>query len=379
MRSSSLRSSANSCAPALLRLFAASFAVLVMFCLASTGAFAVCTLDSNPVTCTLIGPLSFNTYDDGTGALTTTSGALTDNVSMTIRGGIELVGDTSLLGPGVLTLINGQIGTNGNGFTLTNAMTIDGSGIIGSNGLTYQNLSLSNSGTIDADSTASTLSIQGTGSSITNSGTLEATNGGILALATSAAINNNGGLIAAMGTNSVVNVSTTIQGGTLSTSGGGLLQTSGGATLDASSQGAITLTDGSTYTAGSGLLTKVTGTLNLGTVSGSTLALAGGLELIGDTTVAAPGSGSISMSNGQIGTNGNTFTLTNNGLIQGSGVIGSNGLTYQNLNVDNAGTIDANINAATLSIQGAGTDRQLCDVRGHQRRHPDPRDYGRHQ
>src|SRR5208283_3628658 len=192
-----------------------------------------------------------------------------------------------------------------------------------------------------------------------NTGTFEATGGGILTLATTAAINNNGGTIAAIGANSVVNVNTTIEGGTLSTSGGGVMQTSpGGATLDASSQGDITLSDGSTYTAGaagSSTITKIQGTLNLGTVSGSTLALGGALELINNTTIMMPGSASVTMTNGQIGTNSNDYTLTNNGLIQGWGVIGSNNTTYEDLSLTNNGTINANSSGNTLSIQGTGT------------------------
>jgi hypothetical protein len=337
---------------------ALALAVLVIFNLFSAVAFAQCTLNGNPVTCVLTGPLTITSYNDGTGNTTTSSGALTDNGTMSILGYIELVGDTSLSGPGTLTLTNGQIGTNSNGYTLTNGSTIQGSGVVGSNaGPVYQNLSLNNSGTIDANSSGNTLAIQGTGGSIVNSGILEATSGGILNLATTAALNNNGGTISAIGTNSVVNVSTSIQGGTLSTSGGGVMQTFGGATLDGTSQGAITVSDGSKYTAGaagSATITKVTGALDLGTVSGGTLALGGALELIGNTTVTTPGSGSITMTNGQIGTDSNGYTLTNTGLIRGSGVIGSNSATYQNLSLNNTGSISANAIGKTLSIQGTG-------------------------
>ena len=336
--------------------FVVALAVTVAFLQAA--AVAQCNLNGNPSPCVLTGPLTITSYNDGTGNTTTSSGALTDNGAMSILGYIELVGDTSLTGPGSLTLNNGQIGTNSAGYTLTNASTIKGSGIVGSNnGPVYQNLSLNNSGIINANSNGSTLSIQGTGGSIVNSGTFEATHGGILTLATQAAINNNGGTISAAGANSVVNVSTTIEGGTLSTSTGGVMQTSGGATLDGASQGAITVSDGSTYTAGaagSGTVTKIQGILNLGTVSGSTLALGGALELINNTTINTPGSGALTMTNGQIGTNSAGYTLTNNGLIRGSGVIGSNTATYQNLSLNNAGIISANSSGNTLSIQGTG-------------------------
>jgi hypothetical protein len=357
------RSSEKSCATAVVRLLAASLAVLVIFTLSSVAVLAQCTLNgvTAPASCNLVGPLTINTYSDTAGNLTTTSGVLTDNGTMSIVYAMELVADTSLVGPGVLTLNNGQIGTNSGAWTLTNASTIDGWGVIGSNGITYGNMSLNNTGTINANSSGNTLSLVAYAGTNINSGTMEATNGGILTLATTQPINNNGGTIAAMGANSVVNMATVIQGGTLTTSGGGVMQTAPtGATLDASTHGAITLTDGSTYTAGaagSGTVTAVTGTLNLGTVSGSTLALGGALELTGDTTIVTPGSGSITMNNGQIGTNSVPYTLTNTGLIQGWGVIGSNATTYGDMPLNNTGTINANSTGNTLSLVAyAGTN-----------------------
>jgi hypothetical protein len=341
------------------KVLAFSLVAALVVVLGQASALAQCTLNgvTSPSSCTLTGPLTINSYSDAPGYVTTSTGALTNNGTMSIGYVLELVGDTSLSGPGVLSLNNAEVGTNSVNYTLTNASTIDGWGVIGSNAIPYQDLSLNNSGTIDADSSGNTLSIQGTGSSIVNSGTFEATGGGILNLATGAAINNNGGVIAATGTNSVVNVSTAIQSGTLTTSGGGVMGTVGSATLDASTQGAITLSDGSTYKAGpagSNVITAVIGTFNLGTVSGSTMAVGGALELIGDTTVNTPGTGSITMNNGQIGTNSVNYTLTNNGLIQGSGIIGSNNATYQDLSLNNVGTIDANSPGNTLSIQGTG-------------------------
>jgi hypothetical protein len=145
-----------------------------------------------------------------------------------------------------------------------------------------------------------------------------------LSLATTAPIVNGAGTITANA--GTVDVSTTIQGGTLSTSNGGIMQTVGTAELDAFTQGAITLVNGSTYTAGSGTVTQVTGTLNLGTTSASTLALGGQLELTGNTTLSGPGSmvmTSTSGSTGQIGTNDASYTLTNQSTISGSGLIGS--------------------------------------------------------
>ena len=286
------------------------------------------------------------------GASISNGGTLNNN------GYLELETNVTLSGSGALTLTSGQIGTNSNNFTLTNQSTINGSGTIGSNGgPLYENLSVNNSGTINANSNGNTLTLGGNGSAVTNTGTLEATNGGTLALATSAAIDNNSGTILSSGTGSTVNVSTTIQGGTLTTAGGGVMQTSGTAGLDASSHGAITLSDGSTYTAAGGSITNISGTLNLGTTTGSTFLLNGSsttLVLTGNTTLQGPGT--VSMGGGNIGTNSNNFTLTNSSTINGYGTIGSNyGSDYENLSLTNNGVINANSSGNTLTIGGDGS------------------------
>jgi len=301
-----------------------------------------------------------STYTAGNNTTTSIEGALKlgtgTGSTLALTGNLQLINNTTLSGPGNVTLTGGQIGTNSTGYTLTNESLIQGYGTVGSNvGSDYQNLSLANSGTINANSSGNLLSIQGTGGSIVNTGTFEASQGGILYLATSAPINNQNGLIASIGSGSTVDVNTTIQGGTLTTSGGGVMQTFSSATLDGSTLGAITLSNGSTYTTSAGGLTSVVGGLNLGTSgAGSTLDLNGQVRLIGNTTIGGPGTVVMS-GNGQIGTNSIGYTLTNQTTIEGSGVIGSNaGSLYQNLNVINNGTINANSNGNTLSIQGTG-------------------------
>ena len=307
------------------------------------------------------------TFTAGSGTVIKTDGTLklgtTAASTLALGGQMQLTGDTTLTGPGSLVMTStngstGQIGTNNTAATLTNQSTISGSGLIGSNASSvYPNLSLANSGTINANSSNNTLTIGGDGTSITNTGTFEATNSGILTLATTAVIDNNQGAITANA--GTVNVSTTIQGGTLSTSNGGTIQTAGTAVLDASTEGAITLTNGSTYTAGSGTVTKLQGTLDLGTTAASTLALGGQLQLTGNTTLSGPGSlvmTSSSGSTGQIGTNSTDWTLTNLSTISGSGLIGSNASSvYPNLSLANSGTVNANSLGNILTIGGDGT------------------------
>jgi fibronectin-binding autotransporter adhesin len=325
-------------------------------CFSITPAFAQCTLNGNPSNCTLNGPLTIDTYSDAASTTTTANGTLTlaSPGTMSIQSFFQQNGDVTLNGTGTLTLSGAQIGTDSNGRTLNNGIVIAGSGLIGSNaGPVFQNLSLNNSGTIDAN-VSSALTIGGTGGSFTNSGVFEATAGGTLNLQTPQPINNSGGNVTASGSGSVVNVSSSIQGGTLNTSSSGVLQTSGTATLDGATQGTITLSDGSTYTAGAATTTNVTGTLALGSVTGSTLALTGNLRLVGTEVINGPGV--VTMTGGQIGTDGNGRTLTNQTgtTIQGTGTIGSNaGTVTQNLSFTNNGTVNANA-SGTLTVGGNG-------------------------
>ena len=304
--------------------------------------------------------ISNNTLTNILGTLNLGTGS---GATLTLGGALQLTGQTTLSGAGGVVNMTGngtnstgaQIGTNGNGYTLTNNVTIQGSGTIGSNNTTYGNLNLANYGTINANTNGQTLSIQSTGGSIVNSGLFEATNGGILNLATSSPIQNAGANITATGAGSTVNVATTIQGGTFNSSGGGVIQGVGTTLLDGQSNGnAITISNGSTYTSGSSAFTKLQGTINLGTTNAGTLALGGQAQLVGQVTLAGPGVLAMS-GNAQIGTNSNAYTLTNQSTIEGSGLIGSNvGALYSNGNVVNQGAIIANGNGGTLTVANTG-------------------------
>jgi hypothetical protein len=124
--------------------------------------------------------------------------------------------------------------------------------------------------------------------------------------------------------------------------------------LDGSSHGAITLADGSTYTAAVGVLSLV-GQLNLGTSTGSTLNVMGQFQVSGgDATFSGPGVVTMS-ENGSIGGDGTLRTLTNKATIQGSGLIGDNtGVLSSNINLDNEGTVSANVAAQTLMVENTG-------------------------
>ena len=109
--------------------------------------------------------------------------------TLALGGALELIGDTTLSGAaGVVQMNAGQIGSNNGLLTLTNNLTIQGSGVIGSNATTFQNLNLTNNGGINANLAGQTLSLQGTGASIVNNGLMQATNGATLSLSTQAAL-----------------------------------------------------------------------------------------------------------------------------------------------------------------------------------------------
>ena len=253
----------------------------------------------------------------------------------------------------ILSGSGAQIGGDSDARTLNNEVTIEGTGVIGSNvGALYQGgMSLNNSGIIDANVAGQTLTIQVGGGSVINSNVFEATGGGILNLAAPyAPLDNAGGTIPSSGAGSTVLVNMEVQGGTLTTSGGGVIETGGsGAFLDASAQGPITLSNGTTYTAGSNGLTEAVGTLDLGRGRPRRDAGASGqLQLHGgDLTFAGPGIVILSGAGAQIGGDGGTRTLNNEVTIEGTGVIGSNvGALYQGgISLNNSGIIDANVAA----------------------------------
>jgi hypothetical protein len=249
----------------------------------------------------------------------------------------------------------GNAFVEGNGETLTNSDTIEGTGEIG-NG----SLAVINGGTIDVNSSTGTgtLILNGSGG-ITNAngataGLIEATNGGTLQI-NSITVNNATGAITA-NAGSVQLVSATIQGGTLNELGGGTFETASGqnATLDGSTHGALTISAGSTYiTTDSNSTTDILGTItDKGTISVSGGNDANGaLNLTGATTLNGGGTVSLSTASGggSAFIEGNGETLTNSDTIQGNGVIGNGSLA-----LTSSGTIDANVSGGTLTLNGSG-------------------------
>jgi hypothetical protein len=309
------------------------------------------------------GPITIHgTYTSDFNTDTYIAGTLNNNNNLQLNGGsgtssyLIAWGNLTLQGGGTVTMYTGAA-SGGNAFieqafgglTLTNVNnTIQGEGIIGNNGLTLINQS---GGTIDANSTgggqATYLALQGL--ALTNTGLVEATNNGVLDIS-GVTVNNAGGNITATGAGASVQLygSTDIQGGTLNNNGGAFFGTPSGnvAYLDGSTYGPITING--TYTSDLNAETYIAGTLN----NNSNFQLNGGSGtnsyLIAWGNLTLQGGGTVTMYAGTGG--GNAFieqasgglTLTNvNNTIQGSGIIGNNGLTLVN-----QATIDANSTGA---------------------------------
>ena len=274
------------------------------------------------------------------------------------NGILDVVSPVTLTGGGTVTL--DTIATNGanaylegSGQTLTSNNTIQGTGIIG-NG----SLALINNGLIDAtpEGGTSTLTFNSSGE-VTNTTTMEATGGATLFIG-NPLVDNAGGNITVVGSASTVDLSnTTVQGGTLNNSGGGTLDLIN-STLDGSTQGALTISTGSTVTSVDNATSALLGSIvNKGLIQLNGGNGQNGALLINSSTVTLSGSGTVTLdtvaNNGgsaYIEGNGNTLTNTNN-TIQGTGIIGNGSLALINQHV-----IDATPEGgtSTLTLNGSG-------------------------
>jgi PEP-CTERM motif len=398
MSSSSVRPSANSCAPALLRLFAASLAMLVTLCLASSVASAA--------TCTLTSPDTWmhgangtwnvgSNWSSGVPNSSSTNTCITDgsstvtldvNVSVAslqlasgnaldfnpntqlsvygaqilnagqinINGGgnsnsyLYLSGGatTTLSGGGTVTLNTTTTGGGGNAYLYLNNGTalvnmdnaIQGEGIIFNNGSTISNQS---GGTINANSTGSPLvsylAIEY--GSMSNAGLLEATNSGDLILYNTS-VNNAGGNITANGANAIVDLqNSSVQGGTFNTLNGGTIETTVGysATLDGSTgAGAVTI-NGTYLTPGNSSGTSLYGSI----INKGNFQVNGGGNTNGylyvPGNVSLTGGGTVTLQTTTAGGSGNANLWLSNGITLDNvnNTIQGEGIIYNNGTVIN--------------------------------------------
>jgi hypothetical protein len=255
----------------------------------------------------------------------------------------------TLTGGGTVTLSNNpQNAVDGNsGAVLTNKSTIQGAGQVG------DHFTLNNQGTVNANVSGAVLAVtQDTNATDTNSATLEATNGGILQIRTSGSgsINNTGGTIKAVGTNSQVLLETLLTGGTLATSGVGTIvqPVSTSSTLSGvTNAGTFSIQNNGTVNLPNNLTNNGTITLN------STGSLT--LLFLPTNSVTLFGKGRVVLNNNPnsaIDGNGG-LTFTNHSTIQGGGTIGPH-FTFTNLgalNVTAGSTL--NINAPFTNFAGS--------------------------
>jgi hypothetical protein len=325
----------------------------------TTSGGGVLTADNSTLNGVTISSGSTLTLDNGAAAVL--QGTITNHgtIAQTSSGS-----DTDIQLSGAVTLSGGTLSMSGNfnnriyGITgsdsLNNSGTIQGSGQIGINNGGFA-FTLTNNGTIDANlSSASNgaLSVAPT-NTVTNNGTLEATAGGTLNLG--GTFNNASGVILSSGndgagTNSTVNLggtaASTINGGTLTTSGTGVL------TLDNSTLNGVTISSGSTVTLDNGATTVLQGTnTNHGTIAQNSTGSNTDIQLSGAVTLSG---GTLSMSsnfNNRIYGPTGTESLVNDAgsTIQGSGQIGINNGGFA-FTLTNNGTIDANQSAAALQV-----------------------------
>jgi fibronectin-binding autotransporter adhesin len=304
-----------------------------------------------------------STYTASNGATTYLLGSLVNQGVLQLNGGagnngfLVLNSNVTLTGGGTVTLTDTTGGGNayieGNGWTLTNTNnTIQGTGIIG-NG----SLALINNRVIDATPEGSTATLVLNGSAgITNTGTMEATAGGVLQINGNTVDNANGNITVADATSTVELDGATVQGGTLNNAAGGTLETISSAELDGTTQGALTLSTGSTYTANNGTSTYLLGSI----VNKGVVQLNGGAGnngfLVLNSNVTLTGSGIVTLTDttggGSAYIQGNGLTLTNtNNTIQGTGVIGNGSMALINQHV-----IDATPEGGTptLVLNGSG-------------------------
>jgi hypothetical protein len=282
------------------------------------------------------------------GLITVVSGA--NNTFLTLSGSVTLTGGGTITmnqTAGAQPILN-----NANAGSLINVNNlIQGAGQIGNNGLSVTNLA---NGTWNANAAGARPLILNS-SGLTNFGLLEASGNGVLQIVTT--IVNKSGTISAASSASTVQMlnGADIRGGTLSSTSGGTLGSFSGnsVTLDGVAQGTITLAG--TYVGQNNSTTFLAGTVN-NTGNIQLNSAANNTFLTFSSAVTLTGAGSVTMNQtagGQpILNNANTGALINaNNLIQGSGQIGNNGLSFTN---QAAGVINAS-GAAPLSINSNNT------------------------
>jgi hypothetical protein len=277
-------------------------------------------------------------------------------------------GAVTLTGAGTLTMSN----SSGNylmgyaqpspGASLTNKSTIQGAGNIGFSGGIGSGNSFINQGTVNANQTTPLLINIGSASTVKNTGALEATNGATLEL-DNGTITNTGGVIHADPASTVSLYTSTVSGGTLTTSGTGIIEAIcclGYSTLNGVTLNGIFQLNNNNIGYLGGTITN-NGSLQINsTGSGTTLDVVGAVTL--------KGTGTLNMSNNAsnyimgYGQASPGASLTSQITIRGAGNIGFTGGIGAGNSFTNQATINADqaanpflINAGSGTVTNTGT------------------------
>ena len=260
--------------------------------------------------------------------------------------------NTVLTGGGPIVLsdnANNTIDAGVSGSSLTNvSSTITGAGLIGGNGFILINDA---AGVIDATG-ANSLRLA-TSNTVINSGLIETTGAGGLFVQSTTVDGSTGGTIAAGNGSTVTLQSSTIVGGTLSSTGTGAVQINyRGTTLDGTTS---TLTNAATFNVTNNNWLYIQGTINN---TGSINVNSSGNDtriMINAAGATLAGSGKVVFTNNvnnSIQSNGAGATLTNvNETISGGGFIGGGNLAIAN---QKAGVINGNGTTALVINSGTG-------------------------
>ncbi|HEX8816144.1 MAG TPA: hypothetical protein VF753_11635 [Terriglobales bacterium] len=296
--------------------------------------------------------------NNGTVQILATTG---NNIALGVPGGQTATFSGSgsvIMGDGTSNAYNNQNYITGNG-SFVNQQIIQGTGAI-------QNIAgFTNNGTVNANVPTGTnglqLLIDRIGSTAINTGTMEATNGGTMTLG--GAFNNNGGTIAAAGTNSTTDLlGATISGGTLTSSGGAVMNDIGQTLLDGTTNPVVI--DGTlsipAYGNNSGVsmqgTIKNTGTIAVTANSGNT---SNGVGVPGGQTFTLTGIGDFVMGDGTNNSYNNNIVLGGSGVLVNQSTIVGTGQIFGQATITNQGTISANVPVGSanlnLSISREGT------------------------
>ena len=286
------------------------------------------------------------TIDTGSNVTLNNAVSLQVADTLTVNGTLHLnsVGNTTNLIINSATTTfdgSGKISISNNTNTLVNKITIEGAGQIGVNSAT-----INNQGTITA-LYSNALKLDPGSGGLTNTGTLNAATGGLLQLGNGTFTNTGGTISAATGSEIELLSVAKIIGGTLTSTGTGFFESRTASTLDG-----LTLSSGTEFRVPNASNGSLANTINnAGTFKVQSVGNVTDI-IINASAATLTGGGVIELSNHVnnriYGVSPSNHLTNTDNTIRGSGLLGSNSLAFTN-----QGTVEANLNNATLTLDPA--------------------------